>query len=821
MNSEIAGLERLLAAAQVIPSYDDVHGTKRTADPQTLRGVLGALGFDASTAAAAECAVSAHETALLSTALEPVYVFAVREESREDELGESREDELSEDESRERPPVAGHRITLTHTTAQREEVVAWEASLEDEILQGGTGATPRGGAISHGGTSATFLEETSATPRRGTGATADRGTFRLDSLPLVGHASAAGVTYERRSFVLPMTLGIGYHRLALRGTTLEANTILIVAPPACYLPDALERRGVWGLAVQLYALRSERNWGIGDFSDLRALCGIVARAGGAAVGLNPLHEVRFETGGVPSPYSPSSRSHANWIYLDIEQLPGYEPSDVATADIVSVRNSSHVDHGAVARLKRPAARAAFVRFKSSAASEQTAFDAFVRRGGATLRRAAIFDALATHFTASGGFGDWATWPEPFRVPQSAEVTAFAREHADDVAFFNYLQWQVDEQLARCASATGMPVGLYRDLAVGADLAGSDTWAQQGTLTRKLAVGAPPDILNTRGQNWGVAPFHPLALRQTAYEPFAELLRANMRHAGALRIDHVMALARLWLVPEGVAPDRGAYVAYRLDEMLAVAALESVRARCMVIGEDLGTVPAGFRETLARRRILSYRLLQFEVDDAGFLAPAQYPALALVSTGTHDLPPVGAYWTESDVTLRARLSLVDEAGEGRERSERARRREQLLQSFDSELGRDHERSARFREAAADPNDRQTLSEIGVAANRYLARSPGRLLMVQLEDLLGDVAQINVPTTRDEYPNWRQRASIVLEDLERDARFIAMAEALSHERGEPSRGDGNGNEKKKENEGKNETAGFIESPEGTPAVDSPSR
>jgi 4-alpha-glucanotransferase len=278
---------------------------------------------------------------------------------------------------------------------------------------------------------------------------------------------------------------------------------------------------------------------------------------------------------------------------------------------------------------------------------------------------------------------------------------------------------------------------------------------------------------------------------------------------------------LWLVPEGVAPDRGAYVAYRLDEMLAVAALESVRARCMVIGEDLGTVPAGFRETLARRRILSYRLLQFEVDDAGFLAPAQYPALALVSTGTHDLPPVGAYWTESDVTLRARLSLVDEAGEGRERSERARRREQLLQSFDSELGRDHERSARFREAAADPHDRQTRSEIGVAANRYLARSPGRLLMVQLEDLLGDVAQINVPTTRDEYPNWRQRASIVLEDLERDARFIAMAEALSHERGEPSRGDGNGNEKKKENEGKNETAGFIESPEGTPAVDSPSR
>jgi len=742
MNSEISSLQRLLAAAQVIPTYDDVHGTQHTADPQTLRGVLEALGFDASSETAAERAVSAQEVAAASAVLEPVYVL------------EFREDEPRKEEPRERAPIDGPWITLTHATAQRDEVVGWEASGEERnSLEG-----PR-------------LE----------------GTFRLDSLPLIGRAYVAGITYERRRFTFPVPLGIGYYRLTLRGTTLEAETRLIVAPPACYLPNAFESRGVWGLAVQLYALRSERNWGIGDFSDLRALCGIVARAGGAAVGLNPLHEVRFETGGVPSPYSPSSRAFANWMYLDIEQLPGYEPGDVAAADLAAARKGEHIDYAAVARLKRSVARAAFARFESSSVSssrvpEQAAFETFVQRGGATLRRAAIFDALVTHFTAGGRSGDWATWPAPFRDPESPEVAAFAREHADDAAFFNYLQWQVDEQLARCAGAARMPVGLYRDLAVGADLAGSDTWAQQEALTRELAVGAPPDLLNTRGQNWGVAPFHPLALRRAAYEPFAALLRANMRHAGALRIDHVMALARLWLVPEGAAPDRGAYVAYRLNELLAVVALESVRARCIVIGEDLGTVPAGFREALARKKIFSYRLLQFEVDDGGFLAPAQYPSLALVSTGTHDLPPIGAYWTASDVSLRARLSLIDEAAESRERGERARKREQLLQAFDSELGPDAARSARFRAAADAPGDRNTLAEIALAANRYLARSPGRLLMVQLEDLLGDVAQVNVPTTRDEHPNWRQRAAIALEDLERDPRLVAMSEALSHERGE---------------------------------------
>jgi 4-alpha-glucanotransferase len=271
------------------------------------------------------------------------------------------------------------------------------------------------------------------------------------------------------------------------------------------------------------------------------------------------------------------------------------------------------------------------------------------------------------------------------------------------------------------------------------------------------------------------------LRAAAYAPFADLLRANMRHAGALRIDHVMALARLWLMPAAAGAADGAYVEYPLDELLGILALESVRAGCLIVGEDLGTVPAGFRERLAEMRILSYRLLQFEVDAEGFAAPSTYPSLALVATGTHDLPPIAAYWTAHDVTLRAGLSLIaDHATEHRERDDRARKRDGLLRAFDRELGVDAERTKRFRGAVDDPHASATLAEIALAANRYLAKTPSRLLMVQLEDVLGDARQLNVPTTLDEHPNWRRRAAIALEDLAIDARFVALARALEPER-----------------------------------------
>ncbi len=359
---------------------------------------------------------------------------------------------------------------------------------------------------------------------------------------------------------------------------------------------------------------------------------------------------------------------------------------------------------------------------------------------------------------------------------------FVAGHARELEFFAYLQWQADAQLAAAAaSGSRLRIGLYRDLAVGANLGGADSWALQATLRASVTVGAPPDVLNHRGQAWGVAPFDPLALRAAAYKPFIALLRSNMRHAGALRIDHVMALARLYWIPESTEASAGAYVTYKLDELLGIIALESRRARCMVIGEDLGTVPDGFRERLQRACVLSYRLLEFEQDEERFFAPQEYPELALVSTGTHDSPSIGAYWTAHDVDVRAELGLLeDEAAATLERDERAKKRARLLAAL-RDAGLPERDGRRFDDAAARPDDREALAEIALWVNRLLARSPSRLLMVQLEDLLGDVEQINMPTTTDEHPNWRRRTSIVLEDLPTDPRFMALASALRRERG----------------------------------------
>jgi 4-alpha-glucanotransferase len=590
----------------------------------------------------------------------------------------------------------------------------------------------------------------------------------------------------RRSLALPEALAPGYYRFSARAQGREYGTTIAVVPDGCYLPPEVAAAGVWGLAVQLYALRSKRGPEIGNFTDLARLCETVAAAGGAAVGINPLHELTFARDAVASPYCPSSRLFLNWIYLDVEALPGFE-RDESEDPRGGASAPELIDYQAVAASKRAVAERAYGRFYDSdivAGTSEPArsFAAFVRDGGSALRSVTVFDALSDHFARSGAASAWQTWPPELHDPASPGVERFVAGHVREIEFFAYLQWQADVQLAAvAASGSGLRIGLYRDLAVGANLGGADTWAQQATLRANVTVGAPPDILNRSGQAWGVAPFDPLALRAAAYEPFIALLRANMRHAGALRIDHVMALARLYWVPENADASEGTYVMYRLDELLGIISLESRRARCMVIGEDLGTVPDGFRERLRRACVLSYRLLEFEQDDERFFAPQEYPELALVSTGTHDLPSIGAYWTAHDVDVRAELGLFeDEAAAALEREERAKKRVRLLAALRS-AGLPEADVRRFDDAAARPDDRETLAEIALWANRFLARSPSRLLMVQLEDLLGDVEPINIPATTDEHPNWRRRTSIALEDLATDSRFIALAAALRRDRG----------------------------------------
>jgi 4-alpha-glucanotransferase len=373
-----------------------------------------------------------------------------------------------------------------------------------------------------------------------------------------------------------------------------------------------------------------------------------------------------------------------------------------------------------------------------------------------------------------GTWSWNEWPEPLRHPGSPEVAVFARANKDRIDFFAYLQWLADEQLGKTkarARAAGMPVGLYNDIAVGVSPASATAWANPGVCLSGVSAGAPPDLFNLPGQNWGLAPLSPLGLRESAYALFAATLRHNMRHAGAVRIDHVMGLKRLFWIPEGALPAQGAYVRYPFADLARVIALESERHRCPVIGEDLGTVPRGFRPAMQRAGLMSCRVLYFERGrDGAFAPPEAYPRPALVSVSTHDLPTIRGFWTCRDVKWRDLLGrFPDEDAHRRARAERERDRVLLLRAL---------QGAGLLPAGIDPErpPDEPSDELVLAVHRYLAASPGRLLMVQLEDALGEEEQPNLPGAV-EHPNWRRKLGRSLETLGDEPMVARIAEAMA--------------------------------------------
>jgi 4-alpha-glucanotransferase len=581
---------------------------------------------------------------------------------------------------------------------------------------------------------------------------------------------------EHRIFTLDVRPPLGYHRLTVRAA--RAACALIVVPEACYVPPAMEGGRVWALATQLYALRSAGDWGIGDFSSLQAIAAIAARAGCGAIALNPLHALHSGNPAACSPYGPSSRLFLNALYIDVARVPELAESPAARelvdspefqAALRSLRAQELVDYPGVALVKRTVLELLFRTFcaehlERPGDARASSFRRFVRAGGIALERLVRYEALGEHFRAlDPQCHGWPQWPPDYRAPENSAVAAFARAHADRIAFFTYLQWLADEQLraaARAAHARG--VALYRDLAVGVDLYGADAWGDQTTIAAGASLGAPPDPLNTLGQNWGLPPLSPHALRARAYAPLVALLRANMRHAGILRVDHVMALQRAFWIPRGRPAIEGAYVRYDLEEMLGILALESVRARCAVVGEDLGTVPDGFRERLQAARVLSSRLLYFERTwDGTFLPPGAYPRLAAVSLGTHDLPPLAGWWIgggtgDGDDRRQARFALVDAL----ERSGAAA----------PELAR------RLREDAAAGGTAAAVAELSEAVHRFLGATPAMLVVVAIEDVLGETGAVNVPGTVDEHPNWRRRRTLPLEALETDGRLLRAGAIL---------------------------------------------
>ncbi len=600
----------------------------------------------------------------------------------------------------------------------------------------------------------------------------------------------------RAAVPLPPGLPPGYHRLAVEAGGIAVQLNLTVAPARCHLPTQLGPGArSWGLTCQLYGLRSGHNWGIGDFSDLAALAQSAGGGGAAVLGVNPLH-ARFAAEPLHlSPYSPSSRTRLDYLYIDPTAVPGFAEDATVQSLLESepfgatrwaARSAALIDYGAVAACKRPVMEALWRRFQSldlgDGKTARTAlghsFRGFQQDGGQTLVDFAVFETLHEHFCREHLGFSWRNWPASLRNPRSPETAEFAAAHRDRVEFFEFLQWEAERQLAAAAQSgrqSGLSLGLYRDLAVGADPNGAEAWADQELVVPHASIGAPPDVLSRFGQNWGLAPINPLVLRQQGFAPFIACLRANMQHAGVLRFDHVMALNRLYWIPSGMDPTAGCYVNYPFDDLLRLVALESSRHGCAVVGEDLGTVPQGFRETMRSANMLSYRVMGFERHRNGALVrPSEYPPLAAATAATHDLATLEGFWLGRDLAWRRQLGLCPDPDV--EAAERRRDRRLLL---DALVGEGLLRADELGKFLSETGEPSYFPELGDAIQRYLAHSRARLMLVQLEDVIGESEQANLPGTSNQHPNWRRRLSCTLEeivdgpDLRRTAALIEAA------------------------------------------------
>lgn len=601
----------------------------------------------------------------------------------------------------------------------------------------------------------------------------------LWTLETEGGKTFSGSVQGGEVLILPPRLAQGYHQLTLRKGRKQWHTRLIIAPRRCYLPAALaqgEKR--WGALVQLYTLRSERNWGIGDFGDLQQMLEKVAQHAGDFVGLNPLHALYPAHAAFASPYSPSSRRWLNVLYIDVTQVAAFSESHAAQRwwqqantrkALENARASDWVDYPAVAALKLHALRLAWPTYAADAA-----FEAFLAEGGDHLRYQAAFDALLTERTqdASGAWG-WPTWPEGWHNPQQPEVQAWCAEHEDEIRFWSWLQFLAQQQFAACwqrSQQLGMTVGLYRDLAVGVAQQSAETWQDPQLYKLGASVGAPPDRLGPLGQNWGLPPLDPHVMRARGYQPFIDLLRANMRDCGALRIDHVMALLRLWWIPYGEGADKGAYVAYPVRDLLAILALESHRHRCMVIGEDLGTVPKEIVRMLRDSGIFSWKVLFFEQDAQGrYRQPDAWPRQSIASASTHDLPTLAGFWQAGDLALGEKFGMYDGEALRDLQQQRDVQKQALLEAL-QQAGT----------LTSVPRNTAMTPALNVAMHRYLAQTESALLGLQPEDWLGMTAPVNVPGTVDEYPNWRRKINVTLEAMFADKAVKKVLKAVSEAR-----------------------------------------
>jgi 4-alpha-glucanotransferase len=736
-------LDRLAAIMGVEPSYVDVMGTEHTASPLAKKAILEALGLAVGSLGDACQTLRQQRQIYCAHQLPAVSVLR-----------------------RNQQPFAVDVMLFVQPT---DGTLPWRLTLEDGSTRQGVGTLMP----------STESEQTAILQAALAAPLPDEDPHGSREMP------------QCLAFHLPSDLPDGYHRLEITpapGDDRVQSGMLIIAPGRSWLPTAMEHgeQRVWGIGAQIYSLRSQRNWGMGDLGDLNTLCKTAGLAGAAVVGINPIHALFLPKPEDASPYSPNSRLFLNPLYISIEDVPEYETCADAkgrmadpslSQDLAQARAADHVNYTSVSRTKMAILPILFAAFNAlpDHDTRKKAFTDFVSSGGDRLARFAIFQALQDHH----GMLPWPQWPSEFHDPNGAAVSVFAEHNAEAIRFHLWLQFECDRQLAAAAQTLknhGGHLGLYRDLAVGASPDGADTWMDAQAYVLGARFGAPPDALGPMGQDWGLPPFNPRTLEALGYAPFIDMVRANMRHAGALRIDHAMALQHLFWIPPGLTAKDGLYITYPIDALVAILALESHRAECLVIGEDLGTVPPEFRLRMAEENILSYRLLYFERYETGlFKRPDTYPALALSTPTSHDLATIAGNWRGWDVAMRHQLGIAGPDGDlVADQQARAEDRDVLRAALvDQGL------------IPADFPINQTIGHTDLVAlvnacHRFLARAPSLLMLANLDDLALEVTQVNVPGTVCEYPNWRRRLALSLDDIANNAEFTNALNAINQER-----------------------------------------
>lgn len=607
------------------------------------------------------------------------------------------------------------------------------------------------------------------------------------------------VEFHEYVVTLPLDLPLGYHDVALSADDDEfARSRLIVAPEACYTPNEIkEGKKIWGLSVQLYCVRSEKNWGIGDFSDLALLIEKAAGVGADFIGLNPIHALYPANPNACSPYGPSSRRWLNYLYIDVTAIDGYDDasvqavvsSDEFKATLEHARNVEHVDYEAVAHVKLAALKAVFdvydAKYLRKSTKQNKAFKAFVEAGGESLDMLAVYDALQSHLKAEGkdSWG-WPVFPQEYKDYYNPAVAKFKSANEQDVKFYLFLQWIAAQQLelaSNKATDAGMTIGLYRDLAVGVSEGSAEIWGNKDLYCTGASVGAPLDILGPLGQNWGLPPMDPRKLYEQGYQPIIDLFASNMASSGSLRIDHVMALLRLWWVVKGDNAKDGGYVYYPVDDLLGILALESHRNQSLVIGEDLGTVPEEIRSKLADNGVYSYRVFFFEqAEDGGFFSPSHYPVQSMSTLTTHDMPTLIGYWHCLDLELGKEIGLYPT--------------EEILQTLYADrhenkqaiLDTLHGHGSIGDNVGRDVNHTGMNRELNNGMQVHMAGGSSALLSLQLEDWLEMDKPVNIPGTFDEYPNWRRKLTENIESMFDRHDINELASKLTHARKQASQG-----------------------------------